>query len=198
MNNLNFKWSLSPDDKYYKLRSGEYAYHLKVNIPEKDKFDPVSEHLIVFSNNEIVGGARLTISTKIGIPLESETCLLSGVFSKKHLLEFGYGEVTRLFLKKEFRNIKTVTSIYSLMNAKRTEYGTHYLFSFQPKSQARLTAIVCKKLGYCTRIIETKDLCKDSIYNKLGKIYLIAIINKEDLKWINYKTSKNIDLNPKI
>lgn len=187
MSSLNFKWSLSPSDEYFKMRSGEYAYHLRINIPLKDKFDTISDHLIIMYNNEIVGGARLTVSSKIGIPLQSETCILNSVFSKKHLIDFGFGEVTRLFLKKEHRNIKTVTSIYSLMNTKRKEYGAHYLFSFQPKAQARLTSIVCKKLGYCTKIIVTKDLCKDSIYSDLGDIYLIAITNKEDIKWIKHK-----------
>ena len=190
MNSLDFKWSSSPRDEYYNLRSGEYAYHLGINILLKDKYDPISDHLIISLNKEIIGGARLTISSKIGIPLESETCILKGIFSKKHLLDFGYGEVTRLFLKKEHRNIKTVTSIYALMNKKRKEYDTHYLFSFQPKAQARLTAIVCEKLGYCTKIVETKDICKDSLYNNLGNIYLIAITNKEDIKWINFDKNR--------
>ncbi|WP_163325621.1 GNAT family N-acetyltransferase [Draconibacterium mangrovi] len=183
MKGLQFEWTLNPSNQYFKLRSGVYAYDLRINIPLTDKYDGVSDHLMIRLNDEIIGGARLTISPSDGLPLELETCLLEKIYSKHHLIDFGYGEVTRLFLRKENRTRETVTSIYSMMNSRRKEYGVHYLFSFQPKTQARLTAIICKNLGYETKIYMVDDICKESMYSHLGKIYIIAITNKNDLRW---------------
>ena len=40
-----------------------------------------------------------------------------------------------------------------------------------------------KNLGYQTNIFVVDDICEESLYSHLGKIYIIAITNKNDLRW---------------
>jgi predicted GNAT family N-acyltransferase len=136
---------------YYTITQNVYQEVLELEpSPLHNSYRDASHILIVKRNDDIVGGARLVVSSPehpVQLPMEQDTFIL-----KKKLPEFfldnkSYGEICRVALLPEARGRTILATILAHLFAKAQCLGCHYLFSIAPKIQIRNNRIAGKQIG---------------------------------------------------
>ncbi len=160
---------------YFEVRRKVYKNDLNLDISSiPDSFDNSSDLFCIVYNGDIIGGARLTVSGKSGVPLQTNGFELTDYIDNE-LLSNGYGEVSRVFILPEFRSRDILENLYLNMNLKRKTYNISALLTLAPPIQARLTSTVCRRLKFNTDIIRNIDVNSDGPYAQLGEICIVKI-----------------------
>ncbi|MHA1540067.1 MAG: GNAT family N-acyltransferase [Alphaproteobacteria bacterium] len=153
--------------RYFTLRENSYkkegANKLRGLLGQGkiDHHDLVSSFVIAQNENDIIGGARLTIHEKgseMRLPLEGSDFSLVDAFPELNLKEKSYAEPGRFIIKKEFRSGENYslhhTSISKLCILHTIESGCDYLFAVAPATQARLYQLTYRRYGIDTTVCD--------------------------------------------
>ena len=96
----------------YQILCEELGFFPKEKYPdglESDEYDPYSEHYVALEDNEIVATVRFIHDSPISYPTPNHlhVCPIIQNFLKNKKL----GEVSRIFIKKRYRNFKTTRKL---------------------------------------------------------------------------------------
>ncbi len=121
------------------------------NNTESDKYDKYSIHFVVLKDKEICANVRLIYHSPIGYPTEEALEFDKSSFNRNHL-----GEISRIFIKKEFRNLKDTKKIIDGLKKnlyhKMLDLNINYTYGLLEKNFLRLLQIYKMKyeiIGKC-------------------------------------------------
>ena len=158
--------------EYFDLRARVYKDEHDVDIPQHpDTFDKIGHLFGIFSDSQLVGGARLTINGEQGIPLEHHGVSLSDYFNEDALKSAFYGEISRLFIRTEFRSWRLLEKLYSPIYTVMQKSGFSFFVSIGPIKQLRITAMLCTRFGW--EKFMTRNIKFDPKYSHVGEFCLV-------------------------
>jgi hypothetical protein len=108
---------------------------------EYDKYDSFAHQLAIYdANKKLCATVRLINNSPIGYPTENSLEFDNSEFQRKHL-----GEMSRIFVAKEYRNFKTTKAIIEGVKQtfywKMKELGIRYTYGSLEKNFLRLLHI---------------------------------------------------------
>ena len=111
------------------------------NAKEYDKYDPYSVHFVALDEEgKICATVRLIYRSPIGYPTESNAKFDNSMFCRNKL-----GEMSRIFVDKKYRNMKTtkiiIEAVKRYMYIKMMQEGIEYTYGYLEKSFLRLLKI---------------------------------------------------------
>lgn len=167
--------------QYYKLRGDMYARELGLDdFPRtKDRFDDLSDILVLEKKGEVIGGVRITMKkphSDILLPMESNDYNLNNLLPEMNLENFVYGEFSRLAVLPGFRT-EHVKTIIGMVGNKGRELSAKYLFAIAPSTQARMYRKFEKYFGFTLEV--RKDLGQSQVAKKWG-LNMPLLIFRED------------------
>ncbi len=179
---MNFRFLEVNDEKLlnkvfefrYKVLEEVYPKYLqKVGIVEKmehDKYDQYSAHFVALDAvGEVCATVRLIYHSPIGYPTENSAQFDNSMFERDKL-----GEMSRIFVDKKYRNIKTtkviIEAVKRYMYIKMMQEGVEYTYGYLEKSFLRLLKIY--KMPYHP----IGPICKDE---NIGLRYPCILYTKE-------------------
>ena len=140
-----------------------------INNKESDLYDPYSIHFVALNHNkDICANIRLIYNCPHGYP--TENCM---IFDKDKFERDKLGELSRIFIDKEYRDIATTKEILfnfsKLVYVKMKELGIEYTYGAVEASFIRLLRI--SKMHYET-------LGKKQLHGKMGFRYPCILYTK--------------------
>lgn len=210
--NVTFEFTNDPAmiARYIELREKIYAKELyddEIELSElrgnglvgpRDDFDGLSDILIVRAGNNVVGGARLTVSSPSNpctLPMEFDgfrikDCL-AGIDSQRSI----YAEFSRFIMLPGFRSPLHSREVFRKIDQRARHLGVQYIFAATPMIQAIAYRRIYRSLG--RRLI----ICEDILYPKNpihGGVHMHFLMTKTAWPKINEKMSnlqsKDIEL----
>jgi hypothetical protein len=139
-----------------------------------DAHDVAGNVLIARKGNEVVGGARIVVSSPASeqlLPLESKDFRMSEIFPELHLEKAAYCEFSRLAVERSERtggNLARDIIIELTREAKAR--GIRYLFAVSTPLQARCYRKVFKSLGHDYVIDTSVEVPQKEIYGHLKMV----------------------------
>lgn len=129
----------------YKILEEVYPEYLKTtglkNEKEHDVYDPYAAHFAGLNKDgEVCATVRLIYNSPIGYPTENNAKFDNSMFKREKL-----GEMSRIFVDKKYRNIKTtkviIEAVKRYMYVKMMQEGIEYTYGHLEKSFIRLLKI---------------------------------------------------------
>jgi len=126
----------------YKILSEIYPEYIQqaqcTNNQEFDKYDDYAiQYVIVNENDDMCATVRLIHHSPIGYPTENSLKFDKSQFQREHL-----GEISRIFVNKNYRNFKTTKAIIEvvkkMMYDKMKELEIYYSYGSLEKNFLRL------------------------------------------------------------
>lgn len=177
-----FNYQNTPQN-YFDFRRQVYLADLAVSIENTpDEYDKVSELMGVFYDNILIGGAWLTEFGEKGLPLESYGVMLSDYFDIKDFHDLGAGEISRLFVLPQHRNRNMLEQLYLQMNRRRGQKNLLRILTIAPNAQARLTSIICQKLGYMVNMIKDVPLAPGTVMSSIKTVCVLELQDNNQVR----------------
>ncbi len=194
--NISYEFTNNPEmlQQYYNIR--EYAYKETLGLQhfsgQEDEFDIHSHILIVKAGGNVVGGARLIVSTPQNpqmIPLEEDGLDVKSKFPQLDFSQINYCEMSRLALLPEFRNKEIAEEIHRKFIDICARDNIDVGFARTTPLQQRRTKTIFNNLGY--EMIVRRDIdvnygdlpmlfsCVDFTPNREYTVLLKQVINSE-------------------
>jgi len=145
----------------FKILKEIYPVYLKQlvlkNEKEYDKYDAYAVHFVALDEEgKVCATVRLLYHSPIGYPTESNAKFDNSMFCRNKL-----GEMSRIFVDKQYRNIKTTKNIIEglkrYMYIKMMQEGIEYTYGYLEKSFLRLLKIYKMPYHPLSEIQKHKD-----------------------------------------
>lgn len=125
------------------------------NTQEFDKYDEYSENLAIFDEDgNVCASVRLIHSSPIGYPTEN-----SMTFNKNNFQREKLAEVSRIFIDKKYRSIKStkiiLDNLKKFMYVRMMQLNIEYSYGSLEKNFLRLLKI----LKMCYHTLEEEQIC---------------------------------------
>lgn len=98
--------------EFCKLCQDVYAETHNVHIDLKDKWDALSEFLLLSCDGRVIGGARFTVLSKLGLPMEEKFPNILWAYDNIHKLGQTI-EVGRFVVHPDYRSYSVIVDLFN-------------------------------------------------------------------------------------
>lgn len=128
--------------QYYVLREQMFihVWGLENFNGQKDEYDDASDIMIARIGNQVIGGCRLTFSTRENnrlLPMEKRDFTLAEEMPGLFLTDEIYVEISRMAILPEFQNSVALLELSRQLLKRAAEKRARYAFTLAPTSLAR-------------------------------------------------------------
>ena len=128
--------------QYYLLREQMFihVWGLQNFTGQKDEYDDSSDIMVARIGNHVIGGCRLTFSTRENnklLPMEKRDFLLSEELPELSLTNETYVEISRMAILPEYQNSVALLELSRQLLRRGAERHARYAFTLAPTSLAR-------------------------------------------------------------
>lgn len=172
-------------EEYYQIRRDSYVKDKFMqghfNNGRQDKYDEISDMMLVVENNKCIGGARLTSSVphkRIPLPTESKNFNFEDTLPELPLKHCGYAEIHRFVLEPSIRAMGFLENLIWCAYLWCVEQKISYLISPSIALRTRIYKKACEKLGLFMTI--RKDiLIKEAKYSNVEMYLMIMDVKNQ-------------------
>ena len=180
--NPKFIYRFTKDNKYIKKY---YSIRKRIlGISQNDFDDEInnrSEILIIKNKDEVLGGARLTISdpsSKKLLPMENIGFRISDLLPELKLTKELYAEYSNVvMLPSYYRSHKISHQIYKHLNRKSNQLGVRYVFVIADSLRSNIYLRSCKKLGYPSSVLRFIEIKRTTTSNRPKRSKYIIMLD---------------------